>query len=134
MSNGKELDQGLSAEAIVALTGVPSGFSLNRGSFDLGDEANELDRETFAVRGGGDYFSEAEPTNVAREAAPERQLRLCWHGPVWVSGGNYWFGLPPAVPRWVLPRFSSLTTRLSLLVCESGAIGSRKSTCHRFLG
>ena len=70
MSNGKEVDQGLSAEAIVALTGVPSGFSLNRGSFDLGDEANELDRETFA-RGGGDYFSEAEPTNVAREAARE---------------------------------------------------------------
>ena len=43
MSNGKELDQGLSAEAIVALTGVPSGFSLNRGSFDLGDEATEED-------------------------------------------------------------------------------------------
>ena len=70
MSNGKELDQGLSAEAIVALTGVPSGFSLNRGSFDLGDEASELDRETFA-RGGDDYFSAAEPTNVARETARE---------------------------------------------------------------
>ena len=67
MSNGKELDQGLSAEAIVALTGVPSGFSLNRGS-DLGDEANELDRETFA-RGGGDY--QRSRANECREAARE---------------------------------------------------------------
>ena len=60
----------MSAEAIVALTGVPSGFSLNRGSFDLGDEASDLDREAFA-RGGNSYFSSEAPTNVARETARE---------------------------------------------------------------
>lgn len=70
MSNGQEVKQDLSAEAIVALTGVPSGFSLNRGSFDLGDEASELDREAFS-RGGDSYFSDSAPTNVARETARE---------------------------------------------------------------
>lgn len=70
MSSGQDVKQDLSAEAIVALTGVPSGFSLNRGSFDLGDEANDLDREAFS-RGGASYFSSEAPTNVARETARE---------------------------------------------------------------
>tara|TARA_B100001287_G_scaffold220345_1_gene189370 strand:- start:114 stop:440 length:327 start_codon:yes stop_codon:yes gene_type:complete len=70
MSKTEHRSQDLNPEAIAALSGVPSGFSLNRGSFDLGDEANELDRETFA-QGGTSYFSESVPTNVAREATRE---------------------------------------------------------------
>ena len=70
MSEIEHASQDLNPEAIAALSGVPSGFSINRGSFDLGDEANELDRETFA-QGGTSYFSESAPTNVAREATRE---------------------------------------------------------------